>query len=82
MLKQKSGTVELAVHDNGRGVTEKEISDPGSFGLIGMQERAYSLGGSLTIRGIQNKGTTIKVFIQTGIERRKQRRNDDKNTNC
>jgi two-component system, NarL family, sensor histidine kinase UhpB len=82
MLKQKSDTVELTVHDNGRGVTEKEISDPGSFGLIGMRERVHSLGGYLTIRGVLNEGTTIKVYIPTGIERRKQRKNDDKNTNC
>lgn len=82
MLKQKSGTIELAVHDNGKGITEKEISDSRSFGLIGMQERAHSLGGYLTIRGARNKGTNVEVFIPTGIERRKQRRNDDKNTNC
>lgn len=82
MLKQKSGTIELAVHDNGKGITEKEISDSRSFGLTGMQERAHSLGGYLTIRGARNKGTNVEVFIPTGIERRKQRRNDDKNTNC
>ena len=76
MLQQKSGTLELAVHDNGRGITEKEISDSRSFGLIGMQERAHSQGGSLTIRGSLNKGTTVKVYIPTSIESR----NNDKNT--
>ena len=78
MLKQKSDTVELTVHDNGRGVTKKEISDPGSFGLIGMRERVNSLGGYLTIRGSQNKGTIVKVFIPINREREI----NDKNTNC
>jgi len=82
MLKQKSGTVKLTVHDDGRGITEKEILDTGSFGLTGMQERAHSLGGSLTIRGARNKGTKVEVFIPTSVERRKQRRINDKNTNC
>jgi len=81
-LKKKSDTVELIVHDNGKGITKKEISDSRSFGLIGMQERAHSLWGYLTIRGARNEGTKVEVFIPTGIERRKQRRNDDKNTNC
>lgn len=82
MLKQKSGTVELIVHDNGKGITEKENSDSGSFGLIGMRERVHSLGGYLTIRGAPNKGTSVEVFIPTSVERRKQRRINDKNTNC
>jgi signal transduction histidine kinase len=67
MLKQKSGKVELAVYDNGKGITEKDISDPGSFGLIGMRERVHSLGGYLTIRGVLNEGTNVEVFIPTGI---------------
>ncbi len=62
-LKQKSATVELTVHDNGRGITENEISDPGSFGLIGMRERVYSFRGDLTITGTPDKGTSVRVTI-------------------
>ena len=68
-LKQKSDTVELTVYDNGRGITENEISDPKSFGLIGMRERVHSLCGYLTIKGSQNKGTIVKVFIATDKEK-------------
>ena len=57
--------VELKVSDNGKGITEKEISDPKSFGLMGIRERVYSLGGVAEINGIKNKGTTVKVLIPT-----------------
>ncbi|MBW2739297.1 MAG: HAMP domain-containing protein [Deltaproteobacteria bacterium] len=67
MLKQKSGTAELIVHDNGKGITENEISNPRAFGLIGMRERVHSLGGYLTIRGAPNKGTSVEVFIPTSV---------------
>ena len=53
----------MAVHDNGRGVTEEEISDTRSFGLIGMRERVHSFQGNFSITGTLNKGTTVKVSI-------------------
>jgi len=62
-LKEKAGKLELRVRDNGKGITEKQISDPKSFGLIGMRERAQFLGGEVKIRGVQDKGTTIIATI-------------------
>jgi signal transduction histidine kinase len=53
--------LELQVHDNGRGITPKEINDPKSFGLIGMRERAQYWHGTVEIRGEQRVGTTITV---------------------
>jgi PAS domain S-box-containing protein len=62
-LKTKAGKLELKVRDNGRGITEEKISDPKSFGLIGIKERAQFLDGTVEIRGIRDKGTTITVRI-------------------
>jgi PAS domain S-box-containing protein len=62
-LKKKAGKLELKVRDNGRGITEEKISDPKSFGLIGIRERAQFLDGTVEIRGIRDKGTTITVRI-------------------
>ncbi len=62
-LKEKAGRLELRVRDNGKGITEKQISDPKSFGLIGMRERAQFLGGEVKIRGVQDKGTTITTTV-------------------
>jgi len=63
VLKANATEVELKVSDNGKGITEKEISDPKSFGLMGIKERAHSLGGVAEIDGIENEGTTVKVLI-------------------
>jgi PAS domain S-box-containing protein len=62
-LKNKTDGIELNVSDDGRGITETEISDPKSFGVMGIQERVYSLGGVVKISGIENEGTTVEVFI-------------------
>ena len=63
MLSKKSDKIELTVIDNGRGITENQISDERSLGLIGMRERVHSYGGDLKICGALNKGTTIMVSI-------------------
>jgi signal transduction histidine kinase len=63
VLRKKPGTVELTVRDNGNGITEKQISDERSFGLIGMRERVHYFGGDLTIAGVSNRGTTVTASI-------------------
>jgi len=62
-LKEKAGKIELKVRDNGKGITEEQISNPKSFGLIGIKERAYYLDGKVVIKGLQDKGTTITIRI-------------------
>ncbi len=62
-LKKQDDAVVLNVRDNGKGITEKELSRPQSFGLIGMRERVHSFGGTFDIGGVQNEGTTITIRI-------------------
>lgn len=62
-LRLKDGKIILEVRDNGKGITEKQISDPESFGLLGIKERANFLGGHVKISSAKNKGTTITVSI-------------------
>jgi PAS domain S-box-containing protein len=59
-------TVELEVRDDGRGITEREQADPRSLGLLGMQERAQSWGGEVSIEGIPGQGTRVRVTIPLG----------------
>jgi len=67
-LKEKDGELVLEVKDNGRGITEKQISDAKSFGIMGMRERVYPWGGEVKISGIREKGTTVRVTIPLGKE--------------
>jgi len=60
-LKEKDDKLELRVRDNGKGITKEQISDPQSFGLMGIRERAKSWGGEVKISGRPGKGTTVIV---------------------
>jgi len=62
-LKKFNKTIVLKVSDNGIGIDPKRTSNPGSFGLIGMQERAESFGGKMEITGNIGQGTTVSITI-------------------
>ena len=55
----------LRVADNGRGITESEKSGYLSLGLLGMQERAHQVNGTIEIVGRAGIGTIITVRIET-----------------
>jgi signal transduction histidine kinase len=58
-------TVTLEVQDNGHGFDTKKIGSASrpAWGLLGMEERANLLGGSLKIDSEPGKGTTVNVII-------------------
>jgi PAS domain S-box-containing protein len=58
-LKQTDAGIELKVKDNGIGITENRLLKNGSFGIMGMRERAEVFGGTIDISGIPGKGTTL-----------------------
>ena len=62
-LMQSAGTVILEIRDNGKGVSEEQISNPKSLGLLGMKERALLLGGHVAVHGEEGKGTAVVVQI-------------------
>ncbi|MBI4681752.1 MAG: PAS domain-containing protein [Nitrospirae bacterium] len=62
-LQETPASLILEVTDNGIGITEEQISDSKSFGLIGMQERVHLLEGNIRISGVRGKGTTVTVSI-------------------
>ena len=55
--------VSLEVRDNGKGISEEQLTAANSLGLLGMLDRALLLGGELTINGVPGKGTTVRVRI-------------------
>jgi PAS domain S-box-containing protein len=62
-LNAQDDNLLLQVKDNGRGITEGQISYPASLGLIGIRERVNNWGGSFAISGIPDLGTTVTVRI-------------------
>lgn len=57
----------LEIMDNGKGITDRQISNPKSLGIQGMRERALFLGGELNIGGIKGKGTTVSIRVPLDI---------------
>jgi len=62
-LVHRRGVFELQIRDNGRGISDARLADPGSVGLLGMQERASLIGGTFNIIGTRGKGTTVTVRV-------------------
>lgn len=48
-LRREKGRIALEIRDNGRGISEADLSKPKSFGLRGIRERVNSLNGEFTI---------------------------------
>lgn len=53
----------LTVADNGIGIKPKSTEEPKSFGLLGMQERAFLVGGKVDIESEEGRGTKIILEI-------------------
>lgn len=58
-LKKDAKGLVLMIRDNGRGISDEEIAQSNSLGLVGMRERALIFGGTVEIKGIKGKGTTV-----------------------
>jgi len=62
-LIKKDDFLLLEVSDNGRGITREQIHHPNSLGIIGMRERASSIGGDVEIDRGKTGGTSITMKI-------------------
>ncbi|MGH9442345.1 MAG: hybrid sensor histidine kinase/response regulator [Thermoanaerobaculia bacterium] len=53
----------VEVHDNGKGFVPEVLSDSSSLGLIGMRERAASIGGEVTFVSEPGAGATMLLRV-------------------
>jgi PAS domain S-box-containing protein len=72
-LEKKRHRITFSVKDNGTGITDEQIRDFKSLGLIGIRERVQFLGGSFEIKGVKNKGTTVVITVPLNAEKNKSR---------
>ena len=62
-LAVDSQSISMTVSDNGIGLSKAGGQKPGSFGLVGIEERVRILGGKCIITSSANAGTTVHVSI-------------------
>ena len=62
-LRKDGDDLVLRVRDDGKGISERDVSGSDSFGLLGMRERAIALRGSVTIEPSANGGTTVTARV-------------------
>jgi PAS domain S-box-containing protein len=55
----------LTVADDGIGLSEQALAREGSFGLLGLRERAQSLGGQLLVEARPGGGTRLVARVPT-----------------
>ncbi len=65
-LREEEGELVLTVRDDGVGIAERDVHDPGSLGLWSIRERAGSLKGRVHIAAQEEGGTLVEVRIPCG----------------
>jgi signal transduction histidine kinase len=62
-VSTRNTTLHLCVRDNGIGIPQTTLERPQSLGLLGMHERARSVGGALRVTSRSGRGTTIQLTL-------------------
>jgi signal transduction histidine kinase len=62
-LSKKDKNFILIVEDDGIGITEEQVSNPKSLGILGMRERALVWGGTVEFLSQTNQGAKVVITI-------------------
>jgi len=60
--------LEINIRDNGKGMEVHDFHSDVDFGLLGMRERAQSLGGTFTLDSHLGEGVNLTVTIPLGAQ--------------
>jgi PAS domain S-box-containing protein len=62
-LSKTDECITLRISDNGIGIKLEEVESKKSLGIMGMKERAISMGGTFDIYGESGNGTVTKIVV-------------------
>jgi signal transduction histidine kinase len=62
-LRAERDQISMTVSDNGIGLHKSGRDKPGSFGLVGIEERINILGGTFALTSSRGAGTTVHVSV-------------------
>ena len=60
--RDDAGQVRLTIHDDGVGVSPRDLCKNNSLGILGMQERLAAQGGRLDVRAAPQGGTVVEAI--------------------
>jgi two-component system sensor kinase len=72
-LRTGDGSIVLAVRDNGRGYDAEAAAARKSYGVLGIRERARTLGGAARISRPGTGGTLVEVTIPVARYRKEEK---------
>jgi PAS domain S-box-containing protein len=67
-VREEEGFLILTVRDDGAGMPPDELFAPSSLGLLGMRERALSLGGEVAVESLLEGGTVVMARFPLVVE--------------
>ena len=67
LRRTPGGAWALRITDDGRGLADKDLSKPASFGLRGMAERVRALGGELRVESAPGRGVVVTAEVPAGV---------------
>ncbi|MBS3934712.1 MAG: PAS domain S-box protein [Sulfuritalea sp.] len=62
-LRREPGNIALEIRDNGRGIAERDMEKPKSFGLRGIRERVQGLAGVFHIATAEQGGALLMLKV-------------------
>jgi signal transduction histidine kinase len=63
VLQTSATHIDLTITDNGKGFDIDGIGERKTLGLLGMKERAFMIGGNLSINSRPGEGTTVSIRV-------------------
>jgi len=63
LVERRGDRVMVMIEDDGVGFDPDEVRSGDHFGLLGLKERAETLGGTLTVESAPGAGTTVVVEV-------------------
>lgn len=65
-ITRRRSMIVMEIRDNGRGITDEQMNNARTMGLLGMRERALALGGEVRISRARRSGTRLLVILPEG----------------
>lgn len=68
LVERRQTDIVAVIEDHGRGFNLEQAHRDGHLGLLGIRERAESLGGSLTIESSPGLGTSLYIQLPLAVQ--------------